>query len=48
VIEGAGGPVARRLGLDQLPLVILADAQGVIRDIHGTESLETKLAALGL
>ncbi len=48
VIEGAGGPVARQLGLDQLPLVILADAQGVIGDIHGTESLETKLATLGL
>ncbi len=48
VFAGPDGPLARRLGLDQLPLVILADAQGVIRDIHGKESLETKLAALGL
>ncbi len=48
IVEGAGGVVAERLGLDRAPIVIIADARGVIRDVHAVDSLNAKLANLGL
>ena len=42
------GALARRLGANGAPLVYLVDAQGVIRDVRGTDDLEKKLSTAGL
>ena len=46
--RGVEGSLAQRLKLGGAPQVVLADGQGVIREVRGESDLKKKLQAFGL